>query len=64
MRIGINAFYLGAVTTGSGQYINPLIRQLARLESESEYVLIDSKKAGRKIQDTGVLHLASHLHAF
>jgi glycosyltransferase involved in cell wall biosynthesis len=59
VRIGINAFYLGAVTTGSGQYINHLIRQLARLESESEYVLIDSKKAGRKIQDTGVLHLAS-----
>jgi len=59
VRIGINAFYLGAVTTGSGQYINHLIRQLARLESESEYVLIDSKKAGRKIQDTGVLRLAS-----
>jgi len=41
VRIGINAFYLGAVTTGSGQYINHLIRQLTRLGGENEYVLIN-----------------------
>jgi glycosyltransferase involved in cell wall biosynthesis len=59
VRIGINAFYLGAVTTGSGQYVNHLIRQLTRLEDKSEYVLIDVKDAGRKIQDTGHSHPAS-----
>ena len=59
MRIGINAFYLGAVTTGSGQYINHLIRQLARSGDESEYVLIDVKDAGRKTQDTCDSHPAS-----
>ena len=56
MRIGINAFYLGAVTTGSGQYINHLIRQLARLGDESEYILVQD--ARYKIQDTGNLHPA------
>ena len=40
MRIGINAFYLGAVTTGSGQYINHLIRQLA--EDEGKTVFLSS----------------------
>jgi glycosyltransferase involved in cell wall biosynthesis len=59
VRIGINAFYLGAVTTGSGQYINHLIRQLARLGDESEYLLIDIRDAGRKMRDTGDLHPAS-----
>ena len=44
MRIGINAFYLGAVATGSGQYINHLIRQLTRLEDKSEYVLIHASR--------------------
>ncbi len=56
MRIGINAFYLGAVTTGSGQYINHLIRQLPRLGDESEYILVQD--ARYKIQDTGNSHLA------
>ena len=50
MRIGINAFYLGAETTGSGQYINHLIRQLARLE-ESEYILINVKDTGYRISE-------------
>jgi glycosyltransferase involved in cell wall biosynthesis len=59
VRIGINAFYLGAVTTGSGQYINHLIRQLARLGNRSEYVLIGVKDAGSKIQENGDLHPAS-----
>jgi glycosyltransferase involved in cell wall biosynthesis len=59
VRIGINAFYLGAVTTGSGQYINHLIRQLTRLGSENKYVLINVKDAGRKTQDTGDAHHAS-----
>ncbi len=44
MRIGINAFYLGAVTTGSGQYINHLIRRLTRLEDENEYVLVHASR--------------------
>ena len=56
MRIGINAFYLGAVTTGSGQYINHLIRRLTRLGDESEYVLI--KDTGYRIQDTSNSHTA------
>ena len=59
MRIGINAFYLGAVTTGSGQYTNHLIRQLTRLGGENKYVLINFKDAGRKTQDTGDAHPAS-----
>ncbi|MFB0536593.1 MAG: glycosyltransferase family 4 protein [Anaerolineae bacterium] len=50
MRIGINAFYLGAVTTGSGQYINHLIRQLTQLGDKNEYVLI--KDTGCRIQNT------------
>jgi glycosyltransferase involved in cell wall biosynthesis len=50
--IGINAFYLGAVTTGSGQYINHLVSQLTRLGDESEYVLIDVQETGRKTQDS------------
>jgi glycosyltransferase involved in cell wall biosynthesis len=57
VRIGINAFYLGAVTTGSGQYINHLIRQLTRLGDESEYILVQD--ARYKIQDTGNSHPAS-----
>jgi len=59
VHIGINAFYLGAVTTGSGQYINHLIRQLTRLGGENEYVLINVKDAGRKTQDSGDVHPAS-----
>jgi glycosyltransferase involved in cell wall biosynthesis len=61
VRIGINAFYLGAVTTGSGQYVNHLIRQLTRLEDESEYVLIDVRDTGRKTQGTGHSHPASSI---
>jgi glycosyltransferase involved in cell wall biosynthesis len=57
VRIGINAFYLGAVTTGSGQYINHLIRQLTQLEDEGEYILVQD--ARYKIQDTGNSHPAS-----
>ena len=59
MRIGINAFYLGAVTTGSGQYITHLVSQLTRLGSENKYVLFNFKDAGRKTQDTGNAHPAS-----
>jgi glycosyltransferase involved in cell wall biosynthesis len=54
VRIGINAFYLGAVTTGSGQYINHLVRQLARLGDESEYVLIQDTRD--RIQDASSSH--------
>jgi glycosyltransferase involved in cell wall biosynthesis len=54
VRIGINAFYLGAVTTGSGQYINHLIRQLARLGDESEYVLV--KNIEYRMQNTSHSH--------
>jgi len=50
VRIGINAFYLGAETTGSGQYISHLIRQLTRLEDQNEYVLIHDSRC--TIQDT------------
>jgi glycosyltransferase involved in cell wall biosynthesis len=50
VRIGMNAFYLGAVTTGSGQYINHLMRQLTRLGDESEYVLITNIEW--RMQDT------------
>jgi glycosyltransferase involved in cell wall biosynthesis len=57
VRIGMNAFYLDAVTTGSGQYINHLIRQLRRLGDESEYILVQD--ARYKIQDTGNSHPAS-----
>jgi glycosyltransferase involved in cell wall biosynthesis len=64
VRIGINAFYLGAVTTGSGQYINHLIRQLARLGDEGEYVLV--KNIEYRMQNTShsyspfsILHPAS-----
>jgi glycosyltransferase involved in cell wall biosynthesis len=57
VRIGINAFYLGAVTTGSGQYINHLIRQLARLGGESEYVLV--KNTEYRMQNTCILHPVS-----
>jgi glycosyltransferase involved in cell wall biosynthesis len=66
VRIGINAFYLGAVTTGSGQYINHLMRQLARLGEKNEYVLIDVKDRRHKPQETNdpypascILHPAS-----
>jgi glycosyltransferase involved in cell wall biosynthesis len=52
VRIGINAFYLGAVTTGSGQYINHLVSQLTRLGDENEYVLVDVQETGRKTQDS------------
>ena len=57
MRIGMNAFYLGAVTTGSGQYIHHLIRQLTRLGDESEYVLITNIE--RRRQDTSHSHSPS-----
>jgi len=54
VRIGMNAFYLGAVTTGSGQYINHLMRQLTRLGDESEYVLITNIEW--RMQDTSHSH--------
>lgn len=54
MRIGINAFYLGAVTTGSGQYINHLIRQLTRLGDENECVLV--KNTEYRMQNTSHSH--------
>jgi glycosyltransferase involved in cell wall biosynthesis len=54
VRIGINAFYLGAATTGSGQYINHLIRQLVRLGDESEYVLV--KNTGWRMENTSRSH--------
>jgi len=57
VRIGINAFYLGAVTTGSGQYINHLISQLTRLGGESEYVLV--KNTEYRMQNTCILHPVS-----
>jgi glycosyltransferase involved in cell wall biosynthesis len=57
VRIGINAFYLGALTTGSGQYINHLIRQVTRLGDESEYVLV--KDAGPRTQDTSIVYPTS-----
>jgi glycosyltransferase involved in cell wall biosynthesis len=50
VRIGINAFYLGAVTTGSGQYIHHLVRRLTRLGDESEYILV--KHTGWRMQNT------------
>jgi glycosyltransferase involved in cell wall biosynthesis len=58
VRIGMNAFYLGAVTTGSGQYIHHLIRQLAQIE-ENEYILI--RDTGQRIQDTSNAHSPSSI---
>lgn len=57
MRIGINAFYLGAETTGSGQYINHLIRQLTHLEDKNEYALIHPSRSTFPI--SRFTHLAS-----
>ena len=54
MRIGINAFYLGAVTTGSGQYINHLIHQLVRPGNEGEYVLVKNTEC--RMQNTSHSH--------
>jgi glycosyltransferase involved in cell wall biosynthesis len=54
VRIGINAFYLGAATTGSGQYVRHLVRQLTRLGNESEYVLITNIEW--RMQDTSHSH--------
>jgi glycosyltransferase involved in cell wall biosynthesis len=54
----MNAFYLGAVTTGSGQYIHHLMRQLAQIE-ENEYILI--RDTGQRIQDTSNAHSPSSI---
>ncbi|MBC8264411.1 MAG: glycosyltransferase family 4 protein [Anaerolineales bacterium] len=39
MRIGVNGFFLGQPTTGSGQYTENLLRELLRLDTENQYVL-------------------------
>lgn len=39
MRIGVNGFFLGQPTTGSGQYTENLLRELLGLDTENQYVL-------------------------
>ncbi len=40
MRIAINAVFWGEEATGSGQYIRSLMRALAGIDGETEYVLV------------------------
>jgi glycosyltransferase involved in cell wall biosynthesis len=40
MRIGVNGFFLGQPTTGSGQYTENLLRELLRLDTENQYILL------------------------
>src|SRR5579863_2229001 len=40
MRIGINALFFRFPTTGSGQYLTHLLKALAEVDGENEYVLL------------------------
>ena len=40
MRIGINALFFRFLTTGSGQYLTHLLKALAEVDQENEYVLL------------------------
>src|SRR5438046_435786 len=40
MRIGINALFFRFLTTGSGQYLTHLLKALAEVDEENEYVLL------------------------
>lgn len=40
MRIAINGFYWGQPTTGSGQYVRSLVRAMAQIAPENEYVIV------------------------
>lgn len=40
MRIAINGFFWGQPTTGSGQYVRSLVKAMAKLAPENEYVIV------------------------
>jgi len=40
MRIALNGFYWGQPSTGSGQYVRQLVRAMARLAPENEYLIV------------------------
>jgi glycosyltransferase involved in cell wall biosynthesis len=46
MRVAWNAWFLGQESTGSGQYTRQLLRALAQLDSENEYLLYTMGKPG------------------
>jgi len=46
MRVAWNALFLGQESTGSGQYTQELLRALAQLDSENEYLLYTVWKPG------------------
>jgi glycosyltransferase involved in cell wall biosynthesis len=57
MRVGINGWFLGQETTGSGQYLRHLLRRFAQIDDGREYLLFVSP-----IQpgDAPSLHLPPH----
>jgi glycosyltransferase involved in cell wall biosynthesis len=44
MRIGINAFFFGKATTGSGQYTEKLLRELGRVEGNDYFLFLFGKE--------------------
>ena len=40
MRIGINALFFRFLTTGSGQYLTHLLKALAEVDEENEYIML------------------------
>lgn len=69
MRIGIDARWIFAELSGIGTYTRELIRGLARIDRENQYVLFfdDEDRMERIAADTGVSHLpnfATHLLRF
>lgn len=56
MRIGIDARILGYRRAGIGQYILQLIEHLARLERDTEFVLLQSRKDGNEYVDQANFH--------
>jgi len=66
MRIGVNGFFLGQPTTGSGQYTENLLRELLRLDTENQYVLFSpsvQRSAGGKQLEAVSRGLGGHVLA-
>ena len=51
MKIGINALFLQTPASGSGQYLIHLLKALAEIDKQNEYILLGAKPPARDSSD-------------
>src|SRR5215471_3188964 len=56
MKIAINALFLGAPASGSGQYLVHLLKALAEVDERNEYVLLGPRTLRSLQQESNVPH--------